>query len=233
MAEYREVIFELVGNTAASELFKVLIHEPRSRAILQSIGLGPELASVVIDYVGPLEAVARLRGLIEGGPKGVVVQYDTLLSDGDRFRCVATWRRSLSHSEGVSLEHLLYDAAGPGALLFGRVERGVIAYKAASPGGRGLVEFVERVAKALDPRYRVRTLRSGPFRGGWDIDIMVPSLEDGDVALLITALRMGYYDEPKACGVREVAESMGASKSVIARRLRVIERTALERLSNR
>lgn len=44
------------------------------------------------------------------------------------------------------------------------------------------------------------------------------------------ALARGYYDTPKRVGVRELSALLGLSKSTIARRLKLLERDALEKL---
>lgn len=228
---YREVLFELVDGRAATSLFQALSHERAARARLQALSMGPEVVAVLIDYAGPAVAVQRVRDAMQrGADMPSVLHFDVLQDEEKHLRFVATWRRPPHPAQGVSLEHLLYDHVGPGGLLFGRVEGGVIAYKAASPGGRGLSEFLAAAQAAFGTRFTVRAIRTGPFRPGWEIEDAPRQVAPEDEALLSAALAAGYYDEPKRCGVRELGDALGVSKSVVARRLRNLERRALERL---
>lgn len=227
---YREIVFELVEGRAATPLFQALSAEPAARARLQAISMGPDTTSVLIDYHGPPLAVERLRRVVATKPEPFVLHYDALLDEEDHIRVVATWRRPRQENEGVSLEHHLHDHVGPGGLLFGRVQAGVIAYKAASPEGRGLPDFLSGVSADFAGRFKLRVLRSGPYRAGWEIDDATTAVRPEETALLLAAFSAGYYDEPRRCGVRELGDALGVSKSVVARRLRVLERRALERM---
>jgi hypothetical protein len=227
---YREIVFELVDGKAATPLFQALSAEPAARARLQAVSVGPDAVSVLIDYHAAASAVARLRGVVETKPEPSVLRYDALLDEPEHLRFVAVWRRPAHPSEGVSLEHHLHDQVGAGALLFGRVQGGIVAYKAASPEGRGLPAFLASVREAFGERFTVRVLRSGPYRPGWEIDEASATVRPEETALLMAAFSAGYYDEPRRCGVRELGDVLGVSKSVVARRLRTLERRALERM---
>jgi hypothetical protein len=219
-----------VDGEAATPLFKALSAEPAARARLQATSMGSEAVSVLIDYHAPVDAVARLRGVVETKPEATVLRYDALVDEPEHIRFVATWRRPSHSREGVSIEHHLHDHAGAGALLFGRVQGGIIAYKAASPEGRGLPGFLAALQAAFGGRFTVRVVRSGPYRPGWEIDEAAVSVRPEETALLLAAFSAGYYDEPRRCGVRELGDVLGVSKSVVARRLRTLERRALERM---
>ncbi|HUR68404.1 MAG TPA: helix-turn-helix domain-containing protein [Candidatus Thermoplasmatota archaeon] len=228
---YREVLFELVEGKAATPLFLALSSERNARARLQALVLSDPGVSVLFDYTGPPPAVARVRDVLLTGDQPFVLHNDILLDTEKHIRFVVTWRRPPADGRfGVSLEHILLDTVGAGGLLFGQVEGGVIAYKAASPGGRGLSEFLAAAQAAFGARFRVRPVRAGPFKPGWEIDDAPRRVDPDEEALLSAALAQGYYDEPKRCGVRELGDALGVSKSVVARRLRDLERRALERM---
>lgn len=227
---YREVLFELVDGQAVTPLFQALSHDRRSRTRLQSLTISAEAVAVLIDYVGPADAVERVRSVVHArGTEAAPFRYDMLVDDDKRVRFVATWTRPPDGSQGVSLEHVLFDTVGHGGLLFGRVEDGVIAYKAASLDGRGLSEFLAAAQVAFGTRFKVRPTRAGPFNSGWEIEDAPRGVNPDEEMLLAAALAAGYYDEPKRCGVRELGDALGVSKSVVARRLRNLERRALER----
>jgi hypothetical protein len=227
---YREVLFELVNGSAATPLFQALSSDRAARARLQSLTIGADVVAVLVDYAGPAAAVERVRDVARRRPEPTVFRYDLIIDEDKRIRFVATWTRPPEESMGVSLEHILHDTVGAGGLLFGRVEGGVIAYKAAAPEGRGLTEFLAAAQTAFKGRFKVRALRAGPFRAGWEIEDGPRHVDPDEQALLAAALAGGYYDEPKRCGVRELGTRLGVSKSVIARRLRSLERRALESL---
>lgn len=197
---------------------------------MQALSIGHDVVTVLVDYAGPPGAVARVRDVTLRAPQAGVLHYDTLVDEDKRIRFVTSWRRPGDQIPGVSLEHILHDTVGPGGLLFGRVEGGVISYKVAAPEGRGLSEFLRAVQQAFGTRFLVRPLRAGPFKPGWEIEDAPHRVDPEEVALLAAALASGYYDEPKRCGVRELGDALGVSKSVIARRLRDLERRALERM---
>ena len=228
---YREVLFELVEGRPATPLFQALVADPSSRARLQAVLLSNDAVSVLFDLAGSALAMARVREALVSGAQPALLSSDIVMDTERHLRFIVTWRRPRDHAkEGVSLEHILLDTVGPGGLLFGRVENGVIAYKAASPGGRGLSEFLAEAQRAFGGRYRVRALRAGPFKSGWEIDDSPKRVDPDEEALLSAALANGYYDDPKRCGVRELGDALGVSKSVVARRLRDLERRALERM---
>ena len=231
MASYREIHFELADGRPVTPLFQALTADKSARTRLQAMSIGPTVVSVLIDHAGPATSVARLRDVVQRRPESTVLDYDTLLDEEKHLRVVATWHRPQHPSQGVSLEHLLHDTVGPAGLLFGRVQEGVIAYKAAAPSGRGLTEFLQAVQDSFQGRYRVRALRAGPFRSGWEVEERAPRVDPDEEALLNAALAAGYYDDPKRCGVRELGDVLGLSKSVIARRLRALERRAVEQFS--
>lgn len=227
---YREIVFDLVDGRAATPLFQALAEDPAARTRLQAVSLSQDTVSVLIDHHGPPGTVERLRHVVATKPEPTVLHYDALVDEPEHLRVVATWRRPNRSEEGVSLEHLLHDHVGAGGLLFGRVQGGVISYKAASPDGRGLPAFLSAVSAAFGKRFIIRVVRSGPYRPGWEIDEASVSVRPEESALLLAAFSAGYYDEPRRCGVRELGDALGVSKSVVARRLRVLERRALERM---
>lgn len=227
---YREVQFELADGKSATPLFETLRRDPRGRTRLQALTVTSETATVLFDCTGSDDALARLRAILQSNAQPCLLHADVIVDEPKRLRFIITWTRPRDPSrEGVSLEHILHDTAGAGALLFGRVEAGTIMYKAASPGGRGLTAFLEAAQRAFGARFRVHPVRAGIFRAGWEIE-EGESVQPEDEALLSAALQAGYYDEPKRCGVRELGDALGVSKSVVARRLRDLERRALERM---
>jgi hypothetical protein len=223
-------LFELVDGSAATPLFQALSADRAARTRLQSLTIAADVVAVLIDYAGSAASVGRVRNVVRQKPEPTVFAYDELIDEDKHIRFVATWTRPPHSSNGVSLEHVLHDTVGPGGLLFGRVEDGVISYKAASPEGRGLSEFLAMAQTAFGERFRVRPLRAGPFKPGWEIEEGSRQVDPAEEALLAAALAAGYYDEPKRCGVRELGDALGVSKSVVARRLRTLERRALENM---
>lgn len=228
---YREVLFELSDGHAATPLFQALSAEPSTRARIQALTLSPAAVTALFDIKATPTVVSRVRNILVGSEQPCVVLSDILVDAEKHLRFIMTWRRPGDpHREGVSLEHILLDTVGQGGLLFGRVEAGIIAYKAAAPAGRGLVEFLAAAQAAFGARFKVRPIRAGPFKPGWEIDDVPGRVDPEEEALLSAALAHGYYDEPKRCGVRELGDALGVSKSVVARRLRDLERRALERM---
>ena len=187
--------------------------------------------TVLFDITAPQATIARVREILVSGQQPCVALADLLVDSEKQLRFIMNWRRPGDpHREGVSLEHILLETVGPCGMLFGRVEGGTLAYKVAAPGGRGLSEFLEAAQRAFGTRFTVRPVRAGPFKPGWEIDVAPQRVDPEEEALLSAALAQGYYDEPKRCGVRELGDALGVSKSVVARRLRDLEKRALERM---
>lgn len=221
----------MVEGRVATPLFQALTAERTGRARLQAITLSDHAVSVLFDYAGPPHVVSHIRDIIHSAIQPCVLHSDVMIETDKHIRFMISWRRPADpDTQGVSLEHILLDTVGPGGLLFGRVEDGIIAYKAAAPGGRGLSEFLTAAQTAFGARFKVRPLRAGPFKPGWEIEEFQRHVDPDEEALLSAALAHGYYDEPKRCGVRELGDALGVSKSVVARRLRHLERRALERM---
>lgn len=224
-------MFELVDGRAATPLYQALSSERSGRARVQTIMLSETSVSCLFDYTGPSVVVDRVRTIIQTGAQPCILYSDIIVDTEKHIRFMMTWRRpENTTTEGVSLEHVMLDTVGPGGLLFGRVEEGIIGYKAAAPGGKGLSEFLAAAQASFGTRFTVRPIRAGPFRPGWEIDDTPRRVDPEEEALLSAALANGYYDEPKRCGVRELGSALGVSKSVVARRLRDLERRALERM---
>lgn len=226
---YREVLFQLSDGTAATALFRALSEDPQGRTRIQTMSLGADYVSDLIDYEGPIASVDRVREVLSR-PEPTAFEVDSLIDEECHVRFLSTWSRPMAESRWVSLEHILFDVVGPGALMFCRIEAGAITYKVAAPGGRGLSEFLDRAQAAFGTRWTIKPVRAGVFKPGWEIEDAAHVVRPEDTALLAAALAAGYYDEPKRCGVRELGSALGLSKSVIARRLRLLERRALERL---
>lgn len=178
---------------------------------------------------GPASEVLAVRDALEG-PLGQPIQAVDVTEDVRGKLLVAVrWARP-PISEGPAIEHLLSDVASAGALLRLRVQGRRVEVRAAANDGEMLLRFYQAIRSLLASRYAIRLLRMGDARGAKDASRDL--LRRDEEELLELALARGYYDEPKRCGVRELGDALGFSKSVVARKLRTLERRALEQLKS-
>ncbi|HWG91446.1 MAG TPA: helix-turn-helix domain-containing protein [Candidatus Thermoplasmatota archaeon] len=179
---------------------------------------------------GPAEDLEDLKALVQAPPLGAVEESHIVEEDAHGLLFFTSWRRPRDAAEGVSLEHLLLDVVGPEAVPTMSIRDGWMEYRVVSRDGAKLLDFYQMVQQALGPRHPVRLHRVGEMRGKLTAAPAgeAPALKTEDQQLLREALVRGYYDNPKKCGLRELGDALGVSKSAIARKLRTLERRALE-----
>ena len=193
-----------------------------------------------LTYVtGPPRDLASFRELLQAPPEPPILETHVLEEEQNGILYYTRWNRPGDASQGVSIEHLMLDHVGPEAVLDVSIRNGKMEYQVVSPDGTRLLTFFNAVKAALEHRFQVRLHRVGELRGKLHhhahghahapaAPAGEPMIRLDEQALLREALLRGYYDNPKKCGVRELGDALGFSKSVVARKLRALERRALE-----
>lgn len=206
---------------------RIFWQRPQLEAVTTAVHAASDSMWLIWGVSGPAEDVAAARQELEL-PLGSPIQAVDTSEDARGGLLVAVrWARPPT-SDGPMIEHLLCDMAAAGSMLRLRIHAGRIEVRAAGHDGEALLRFYHAMRAMLAGRYQVRLLRMGESRTSRDPGR--GALRRDEEELLELALAKGYYDEPKRCGVRELGDALGFSKSVVARKLRTLERRALENL---
>lgn len=118
---------------------------------------------------------------------------------------------------GVSHTRLAFRLLGRDTVITDRARGNELTIRVTARGGKALQDYLREVKKAPGP-LRFELLYSGPVR-----DASFAKLTGAEEDTLRTAREMGYYDVPRAIGVRDVAKRLGVSASAVSYRLRVAE----------
>lgn len=219
----KELVFELSGDRARVAHLRYLLEHPGMTLVVESLQAGGEIVWEVARVTGTAQEIADLRAIVTAPPEAPVAAVDLLEDDARSLRWVIRWERGCPDG-ARSLFHIVFDAAGAEALVFPRVHGGRIEVRVNARSLEGLRKVYARVEAAYNSRWAVRLLRIGDPR-------QRAVVATDDRALLARALEAGYYDEPKRVGVRELGDALGWSKTVTSRRLRALERKAVEQMA--
>lgn len=229
---FREIQFELSEGTPRSPYARFFVEHRELLVRAQAMHSTNEQMWELVDARGPAADLGALRVFLDEGPVAPAEDVEVLHDGEGRVQFLVRWRRPRPGEPAVSLEYLAQQEVGPDAIVATLFEGGRIEVRVAGSDGERLLRFFREVEAALGDRFCVRMLRIGEMRPDWS---PVPQVKRQEVAsedrkLVAYALGAGYYDSPKRIGVRELGEALGWSKSVVARRLREVERRALETL---
>ncbi len=231
---FKEVVFELAGGHPRSPHAAYLYEHPELVARMQILHATPESSWELTVVTGESDAIARFQHVVQRGPEAPMRGVEVVSTTPRSIQYIVKWDRPEPNEPSCSLEFLLHDIVGPDGILTMRIEGRRVEIKAAAPDGDKLLRFFREARRRLEDRFTVRITRMGELRPGWEPALPTrPGLREEDLQLVSFALSAGYYDNPKRCGVREIGDALGCSKSVIARRLRAIERRALESIVTR
>lgn len=231
---FKEVLFELSGGQPRSKHSGYFFDHPEVAAQMRILHATPEHVWEIIDVSGEPDAIDAFRAFLEEDQEASMESLELVSAATRHVRYVIKWARPRPDEPALSIEFLVTDVVGPDAIFHMRVDGRRAEVKVAGPDGSRLLRFFNEVQQRLQSRFQVRLLRMGEHRADWEAPKSQASdLRDEDRQLLAYALAAGYYDNPKKVGVRELGDALGCSKSVIARKLRTIERRALESLVGR
>lgn len=216
----KELVFELSGDRARVAHLRYLLAHPGMTLQVESLQAGGEIVWEVARVTGSPEEIAGLREIVTGPPQAPIGAIDLLEDDARALRWVIRWERG-SPDGARSLFHIVFDAAGTEAIVSPRVAGGRIEVRVNARSLDDLRKVYARVEASYSQRWAVRLVRIGDPRHR-------ATVPNEDRALLARALEAGYYDEPKRVGVRELGDALGWSKTVTSRRLRALERKAVE-----
>ncbi len=228
---FRELVFEMGGDTHFPEHTTYILTHEGLVEHAQAIHVTGDVAWEMNQVLGKPSALDELRGII-ARPTIPPILSREVVGEGPGWLTYCVRRARPGAGDPVSVEHIVHDELGGGAMIRRTVRRGVVEHAIGSEDGDGIQRVYEAVGDVAnnDAEMTLRLVRVGDYRPSLAsaAALSAKSLSTDDRDLLRVALESGYYDEPKRCGVRELGDNLGFSKSVIARKLRGLERRALE-----
>jgi hypothetical protein len=169
----------------------------------------------ILHVTGSAAEVAAARAAFEAYRPPHLVEKEVL---GATPRRLILWYKYSADVAGkASHTALAFRLLGRDTAVTDRTRNGVLAIRILARAGPALQEFLRTVRRqSADMGFRL--LYSGPVR-----DIATTRLTPPEEETLRTAHALGYYDVPRAIGVRDVAKAAGLSASAAGYRLRRAE----------
>lgn len=222
----KEIVVELTRGRPANPFVRYLVEHPALSGRVVSMKVERDTAWEMLLVEGPQREVEELRGIAEQARDQYTIDRTVIDQWTTGMLIYSKWRRP-QPGQDISLPHLVQDGIGPRAVLRMEFARGVLLYRIADENHEALTRFFDVLSRELAPRFDVKLVRVGYYENR---DAIARAVGPEDLHLAKEALARGYYDAPKRVGVRELGSALGMSKSVVARRLKAIERKALENL---
>lgn len=222
----KEIVVELARGRPSNPFIRYLVEHPGLAGRVVSMKVERDTAWEMLLVEGPQREVEELRGIVETARDQYTVDRTVIDQWATGMLIYSKWRRP-AIGQDISLPHLVQDSVGARAVLRMEFAKGVLLYRIADENHDALTRFFEVMQRELRPRFEVKLVRVGYYENR---DAIARAIGPEDLHLAKEALSRGYYDSPKRVGVRELGSALGLSKSVVARRLKTIERKALENL---
>jgi len=222
----KEIVIELSRGRPTNPFVRYLVDHPALSGRVVSMKVERDAAWEMLLVEGPQNEIEELRSLLEGARDPFTVDRTIIESWNTGLLIYSKWRRPPG-GQDFSLPHLVQEIVGPRAVLRMEFARGLLLYRVADENHEALTRLFDILARDLKPAFEVKLVRVGYYENR---DAIARAVGPEDLHLAKEALARGYYDSPKRVGVRELGSALGMSKSVVARRLKAIERKAIENL---
>lgn len=151
--------------------------------------------------------------------------YD-VLSENEEYASVEISTAVLSYYQDHDPIQLTIRMLGPETVFHPVVvEDGYIHISVMSPNPAGLQAFNEftRHMRRVVPADDFKLLHVGEFQPEARLKARPKVLTPRQEEVVRMAIAMGYYNEPRACNLEDVAESFGISKAAVHKRLQMAE----------
>lgn len=218
----KELTFVITEKGSSCAMLRAL--DVQTRAFSEAIHVPRDTLLQLWRLHGPPDRLETLKGLLARPPRAPLLEV-TLVAEAPReILAAGRWRRP-QPDDALTLERLLAELAWSEAVVSIHGVEGRVEVHLLGACGRALTELYARLVADFAASFTFQLLNVGGA-GATRIDDVRRFTEE-EQRLLSLALDRGYYDDPKGCGTRELAEATGFSKSTVARRLRSIEKRAL------
>lgn len=222
----KEIVVELARGRPTNPFVRYLVEHPSLVGRVVSMKVERDAAWEMLLVEGPQTEIDELRGIVDQARDQFTIDRTVIDQWATGMLIYSKWRKPPA-GQDISLPHLVQEAVSPRAILRMEFAKGVLLYRIADENHDALTRFFDVLQRELQPRFDVKLVRVGYHENR---DAIARAVGPEDLHLAKEALARGYYDAPKRVGVRELGSALGLSKSVVARRLKAIERKALENL---
>jgi predicted DNA binding protein len=149
-----------------------------------------------------------------------------LLSENDQYASVEISTTVLQYYQRHDPIQLTLRMLGPETIFHPVVvEAGYIHIAVLSPNPAGLAAFNEftKHMRQMVPADDFKLLHVGEYQPDLRLKGRGNALTPRQTEVLKMAIAMGYYSDPRACNLEELAEAFGVSKAAVHKRLQLAE----------
>lgn len=219
----KEACIEVRGKTPRRPLLSE-VYESESLVADQQASVLGERCSALYDVRGKRFEVIELRDkLADPSPFDHVVERQVRETSPRGLTWYRRWERP-EDPQQFSVEHLVLDRIGAGALVRQNVRPGRVEIRLSAEDGAALDACVRELCDRFGPRFQVERSYAGDYRSRRSRDPL--SVEDR--SLLERAVQEGYFESPRNVSLSELSDRLGMAKSTLSKRLRSVEQQAVE-----
>lgn len=212
------------------------VEDPNKRAeILQAVSglvrgsasllhVPPDALWQIWTFTGPRRALDEVEAVLDRSPRPPLLETEVIASRAG-IRSVATRWREPREDDPPTVERLLARLGWAKVPVQISISDERVHARALSKDRSRLEALHDDIRSTFEDRFRIALVRAGtvctgdgPFETGLDPE---------SARLLNAAIDLGYYDRPRRCTLRELADELDLSKSAVSRRLRRIEEQAV------
>lgn len=213
---YAPTVFEFWGAVPKSPHYAHILASPGLSATVESLNVSEDAVWQVIAVDGPDSEIESLGGLLAKPPPPPIVALTVLERIPGRIVYFDKWRRP-SESEGVSIEHLLWDRCGSAGTLKLTIRNHTLRVRVYAPVER-LDAFLDDAFLALGKRFSLERLPSSAD---------TTPKEEADLRVLAAAWELGWFGFPRTASLAAVGARLGLSASSVGTALRRAVRRAV------
>lgn len=220
----KELRFKLVDRDARIPCIQAV--RGRVEASTQTVHVPDGVLWQMWQMTGPTGDLREVVALVTADPRPPLLEVRVLERAPRRVTYAAKWARP-GPGDPATPEKLFGTLAWAEMPVQVSVHDGEVHVRAIHEDCDRLTDLFDAVRTEFGGLFEATLLRAGDI-GADDGSAGAQATLSGDrAAVLEHALAMGYYEQPKRCGLRDLADAIGISKSGAARHLREIEREAV------
>lgn len=237
----REAVVDLEGVDATSETYRLILSSRTLKGTSERFGTSAAEAWLVLRVEGDAQELARFAARIAPSIATTGIEAYVLHSSPASLVVFVKWLRPHERELGVSVPHLVLDHLGSGAMLSATFTPRHMQFRVVTDRPPlALKAFIDDLVASFEGRFRGRVTRIGPvaletarpargsLRSLAEPAGRAPSGHAGAPdEVLAAAWRLGWFETPRKCGIRDVAREVSLSPAAALKRLRAAERGLL------
>jgi len=227
----RELVFALAYESGCNAVADTLAEHPDARIRSLSLHATDERLWRVDHASGSTDALEAIEGAFRStdyyadclatADCGATQETDVLDRSAETLVLYSYWERT---PVCVSVPHLALDHLGDGLLFDTRHEGRHYTWRIIHSGTGDVAAFFEALETAVGDCAEMEMLRTGESaRPGAGVDDEATALAPEQEAALRAAVEHGYYENPRAVDVADLAEHLDVPRSTLTYRLRRAE----------